>query len=387
MDLADGITQEDLSLFLQEADEQLQLLDEDIVRLEKEENNPDLMQEIFRAAHTLKGSSAMIGHNRMAELAHAMENVLDNLRKGTLSISPQIVDALLHGLDIMRELREELVSSDANEADITGVVAELEASMEANGASSSGSAGPAKQALTIDKASGAELEKAVKDGNKAYRIAVTLDKETAWASVRCFQILQGLSGTVTIVKSLPSAEEIDQGIDSLQLQILAASSGSDAEIREELDGIDDIENIEVNSVTGEELAAAAASKSPSSGAVSARKEDSKLGQTVRVDVSRLDTLMEQVGELVINGNRISQIGKMLGEKHRDDELVNYLGDSLSQISKIISTIQQDVMTIRMLPIEIVFNTLPRMVRDLARKVNKRINWFYLQMVGGGVVEC
>ena len=114
MDLADGITQEDLSLFLQEADEQLQLLDEDIVRLEKEDSNPDLMQEIFRAAHTLKGSSAMIGHNRMAELAHAMENVLDNLRKGTLSISPQIVDALLHGLDIMRELREELVSSDCS---------------------------------------------------------------------------------------------------------------------------------------------------------------------------------------------------------------------------------------------------------------------------------
>ncbi|MHB8105767.1 MAG: Hpt domain-containing protein, partial [Dehalococcoidales bacterium] len=81
MELASGITQEDLKLFLQEADEQLELLDEDIVRLEKEAENPDLMQEIFRAAHTLKGSSAMVGHQRLSELAHAMENVLDNIHR------------------------------------------------------------------------------------------------------------------------------------------------------------------------------------------------------------------------------------------------------------------------------------------------------------------
>ena len=104
------IDREDLEVFLQEADEQLQLLDQDIVGLERDPTNGDILQEIFRASHTLKGSSGMLGHQRMAGMAHAMENVLDRLRKGTLAVSPQVIDALLHSLDALRLLRDELLS-------------------------------------------------------------------------------------------------------------------------------------------------------------------------------------------------------------------------------------------------------------------------------------
>ena len=109
MDLAAGITQQDIEMFLQETEEQLQLLDEDIVRLEMEESNSGLLQEIFRAAHTLKGSSAMLGHRRMAEMAHAMENVLDGLRQGTRAVNPELVEELRNGLDSLKSLKEELV--------------------------------------------------------------------------------------------------------------------------------------------------------------------------------------------------------------------------------------------------------------------------------------
>ena len=156
MELAGGITPEDLKLFLQEADEQLQLLDEDIVRLEKEANNPDLMQEIFRAAHTLKGSSAMVGHQRMSDLAHAMENVLDNVRKNLLAISPQVVDALLHGLDVMRVLRKELVSPTDQPTDIADAVTELTAAMNAGGQPGTPSAGQA--ALAVDSEAKTKIE-------------------------------------------------------------------------------------------------------------------------------------------------------------------------------------------------------------------------------------
>ena len=126
MDLAADITPEDLEVFLQEADEQLTLLDEDIVKLERE-NAPELMQEIFRAAHTLKGSSAMLGYRPMTELAHSMENILDRLRKDTLELSSPVIDALLHSLDALRDLRDELAEPSDQDVDIATALGELEA--------------------------------------------------------------------------------------------------------------------------------------------------------------------------------------------------------------------------------------------------------------------
>jgi two-component system chemotaxis sensor kinase CheA len=127
VDLAEGISQEDIKLFLVEADEQLQLLDEDIVKLEREGGNTKLLEEIFRAAHTLKGSSAMLGQNRMSQLAHALESVLDKVRKGTLKVSSNVVDALLNGLDVLRILKEELLSTKESAADVPGVISRLDA--------------------------------------------------------------------------------------------------------------------------------------------------------------------------------------------------------------------------------------------------------------------
>ena len=126
MELAPDITAEDLQVFLQEAEEHLQLLDEDIVRLEREGDNQELLQEIFRSAHTLKGSSAMLGHQRMTALAHVMATLLDLVRKGAVAVTTQVADALLHALDALTLLKEELLDENAPETDVTAVVDELE---------------------------------------------------------------------------------------------------------------------------------------------------------------------------------------------------------------------------------------------------------------------
>ena len=110
MHLAPDVTQEDLQMFLEEADEQLQLLDKDIATLQAQGNSADLLQETFRAAHNLKGSSAMVGHYRMSELAEAMECALDGLRKGTLTVNPQLIDSLRNSLGELKTLKEELIS-------------------------------------------------------------------------------------------------------------------------------------------------------------------------------------------------------------------------------------------------------------------------------------
>ena len=127
MELAAHITAEDLAVFLQEASEQLQALDEDIVRLEREKENPDLIQVIFRIAHTLKGSSAMFGLRLMTVLAHAMENLLDKVRKKTVPVTTQVADALLHSLDLLQILKNDLANSTDSQVNIVPVVAELEA--------------------------------------------------------------------------------------------------------------------------------------------------------------------------------------------------------------------------------------------------------------------
>ncbi len=371
MDLAAGITQDDLNLFFQEADEQLQLLDEDIVRLEKEPNNQDLMQEIFRAAHTLKGSSAMVGHQRLSDLAHAMENVLDDVRKGLMAVGPTIIDALLHGLDVMRLLRQEMVAPDAKPADISDVMAELSAFVKTQ-AQSSEQHTMQPDVLTLDAEMLARVVKDCESGKQAYFIKISFDKQSNWIAVRSFQVINGLSAVANIIVSRPNPQEIEEGKTSYLFQAVATSNNTKDDIKKMLDGIAEIESTEISDY--EKEAHIEVSKAAGADLTASGKEDTKLSQTVRVDVNRLDTLMEQVGELVINRNQISQIGRILAEKYHEDDMIITFGNSLSQITKIVSNLQQDVMSIRLLPVEIVFNTLPRLVRDLARKENKKVEF-------------
>jgi two-component system, chemotaxis family, sensor kinase CheA len=373
MELAGGITQEDLNLFLQEADEQLQLLDEDIVRLEKESGDSELMQEIFRAAHTLKGSSAMIGHQRLSELAHAMENVLDNVRKKLLTVTPKIIDALLHGLDEMRLLRQELVNPNAPETDIKDTVAELAAAMGSNTGAAVNTQVP-EASLTLDDEQKTAMEKAVQEGKQGFRIKVTITKDCAWASVRCFQIIQGLLPIVDVIGSKPTQQEIEQGNAGgpLYLYVVGMSLKTVEDIKKALAAVPDLETIEVQEFK-ERRNPPPTQTEDGDGSVG-KKDEAKLGQTIRVDVSRLDTLMEQVGELVINRNQISQVSKKLADKYGNDEDIQTLGNTIMDIAKIISNLQQDVMSVRLQPIEIVFNTLPRLVRDLSRKTGKMIEF-------------
>jgi two-component system, chemotaxis family, sensor kinase CheA len=366
VELAGGITQEDLNLFLQEADEQLQLLDEDIVRLEKEYSDPELMQEIFRAAHTLKGSSAMVGHQRLSDLAHSMENVLDAVRKNLLTINPKIVDALLHGLDMMRALRQEMVNPNATPADIKDTVAELAAAM-GNNSGLNPKSGLPEASLTLTDEQNVIVEKALEEGKQGYRIKIIINEASGWASVRCFQIIQGLSPIVDIIGSKPTQQEIEQGNAGALFYIVGMSLKTREEIQKALSAIPDLDAIDINEFKERKTPVPQATPEITTG----KKEEAKLGQTIRVDVNRLDTLMEQVGELVINRNQISQLGKMLTEKYGNDEDVHSLSSTIMDIAKIIGNLQQDVMAVRLQPIEIVFNTLPRLVRDLSRKMGKK----------------
>ena len=123
---AEDLSQDDLKVFLEEAEEQLQLLDEEVIRLEKESTEEGLAT-IFRAAHTLKGSSAMIGYRAVSEVAHAMESMLDKLRNGIIFVTPEVVDSLLYSLDALRVLTEELADPQGVDVDFESLVEEMDA--------------------------------------------------------------------------------------------------------------------------------------------------------------------------------------------------------------------------------------------------------------------
>jgi two-component system chemotaxis sensor kinase CheA len=397
-----NLTPDELKVFLQEVDEQLQLLDEDIIRLEKEADNVDLLQEIFRAAHTLKGSSSMVGLNNMAELTHAMEDLLDRLRKKTLTVSPELVDALLQSLDALKVLKEDLEAGNEESIEIAPLVAALRGVAEPGdgGTSAKGPGASLEAAIAEDPAAQQRLEAASADGLDLYLVRAALSEDSDWAAVRFFQAVNEASGLGEVLCSVPSLEEIQQEKVGSDLQLLLATPESAETVRAAIDAVDDIrvadiapwrEQAKEGITTGEAAADAAGNENDADAKVidlasKLQEKDSqapeepasrKLGdvaQTVRVDVERLDTLMNMVGELVVDRTRVKQISRALQARYREDELAHSLAETTAHIAKVVGELNESVMQMRMLPIGLLFNKFPRLVRDLARSTGKSVDF-------------
>ena len=408
LELDPDISQEELQIFLQEADEQLQLLDEDIVKLEKGEDDSALLQEIFRAAHTLKGSSAMLGHTRMAELTHGMEAVLDRVRKKTLVITASVVDALLSSLDTLKILKDEIDTREISQVDIASVISELENVQQETYSPQSNMtiANDCPQTgISLDEESKRNIQAAITGGKKAYKVDVAMAQQGMdWAAIRYFQVLNDLSCHGEIITSNPSQTDIEaQKVGNDMALIYTTDQGEEA-IKNQLSQIEDIERIDVTSYAQEKTndisqetpdtgvlneketvlqiqntlpetqPATEAGTTDSGSQTKGHSPESKTSQTVRIDVQRLDDLMNLVGELAISHPRIHQISRILEAQHKDSEMIKSLGETSTSATKIVNELQEKMMKIRMLPIGIVFNSFPRMVRDLARNVNKNVNF-------------
>ena len=376
MDLSPDITSEDLQAFLQEADEQLQLLDEDIVKLEKDHDNPELIKEIFRAAHTLKGSSGMLGHLRMTELAHHMETVLDKVRRNELPVSTEVVDALLHSLDALTMLKEELVSPDVSEVDVAASIAELELVLndgnEPDETAEEPEVGKGDIVLTVEDT--AKLESAQEAEQVVYAIEIRFVDSTDWAAVRCFQLFDVLGQICETVASKPTMEDIQEERVGKSIALFVIAENDEA-IKGAVAAIEDVEHWSVETyVPGEAAESVDANVEKASSEDGGPKQRAQSAQTVRIDVEKLDDLMNLIGELVIDRTRIVQISKVLETRYRDDEMVQAISKTSEHIEKVVDELQESTMKVRMLPIGTVFNGFPRLMRDLAQKVNKQVNF-------------
>ena len=384
MQLAEDITSEDLKVFLEEAEEQLQLLDDEVIRLEKEITDEGLAG-IFRAAHTLKGSSAMLGYTAMTEVAHAMESLLDKLRNHEVEVTPEVIDALLHSLDALRVLTDELIDEQGVEVDFESLVAELEASA-GMAAATNDSGSETAASVELDDAALAEVQAALNAAQTVFDLHAEVVGDQTFASIRLFQLVTEFQDSTRFIASVPTLEQIQAQENGATFHAVIGTDKSPEDIQKLAEGVQDIGNVEVAPFNPDaEKSAPVAASTPDSESESKTapgaesRPRSNANQTVRIDVERLDHLMNLIGELVIDRTRLQQIGRSLSAKYKSDDLIDSLGKTSSHVVKVVDDLQEDFMKVRMLPIGIVFSSFPRMMRDLSRSLDKPIDF---QVEGG-----
>ncbi|MEI8131528.1 MAG: chemotaxis protein CheA [Leptolinea sp.] len=383
MELKFDLADDEFPIFMAETDEQLQVLDDGLIRLEREGEDMDLLQALFRAAHTLKGTAGMIGHKRMVTLTHAMETALDCLRKHTLSVSTGLIDLCLEGTDALRNLREEVITRAESAVTVEPLAARFTALLQ--GENSPAAAPLAKAAL--------ELAPAVPQSADGTTIRIQISPNSIASSARAFQVMMELQGLGTIKEMSPTQEQIETAKPVYEVTAVIETTKSEEDIRKAFDRISELEKVEVFPPIIENQPAASpalpieeTAALPAQTVTTAPKAGSPTGEaakpggapvavekTVRTSVERLDNLMNLVGELITDRNRLYQIRSKMEASNRNNEHADVLSDTITHVGRITDQLQMEVMGIRMLPVSNVFNKFPRMVRDLAAKLDKKID--------------
>jgi two-component system chemotaxis sensor kinase CheA len=391
-----------MGMFLEESREHLQTLNSCLLSLENDPRNLSVLDEIFRSAHTIKGMSATMGFTAIAELTHEMENVLDLLRKGQLTASQTIIDTLFKCLDTLEQSVESIASNSETTVDIKPLVAIL--TKLASGQDKEVSAPPpastaaSPATVVMTTSTGVELNDTETDvvraanrqGYAAYEVQVGLREGCLLKSARAYMVMNALDELGDVIKSMPPAEELEKENFDFNFTVVALSDSEPEKIQQTLLSISEVETVTVlplavaEAVPPAPAAAApvveAKDEKPAADAKADSKPDAvhaaaeapaaaekKLrgGQSVRVDIDKLDTLLNLVGELVINKTRLEQIGL-------SHHLVD-LTETIEQMDRVTTDLQAVVMKVRMVPVGQVFNRFPRMVRDLSRDLNKEVN--------------
>nr|WP_123043606.1 chemotaxis protein CheA [Cohnella candidum]AYQ75525.1 chemotaxis protein CheA [Cohnella candidum] len=365
-------------VFLEELEEQLQLMDEVILKLEREGDSGSVVQSLFRAAHTLKGSSAAMGFEEMKQLTHHMEHLLDQVRGKKRTVTPALIDLLFQSMDCLKQLKNDIEASDAPATDIGRIVKNLETFAstkedEPLTVSVTGSeTGSETLRPPLSLSDRLKIQEQQDAGHRVYWLQIGIVSDCVIQGARAYVIHSMLSEWGEVLLMTPDLESLEETLPgSLTLTFLYAGIQEEGEIRSLVTGLTDVACVTAELVEGNETAMAVTPAA--TGKAAAVEEASPAGkaksQTIRVSVERLDHLMNLVGELVIDQTRIHQVERNQRRRFQDDT-VSELGHISDHLSRIIGDLQESVMKARMLPIEQLFNRFPRMIRDLSRDLGK-----------------
>ncbi len=328
--------QEILNDFLTESNEMLEVLDQRFVTLESDPTNTDLLNEIFRAMHSMKGSAGFLGFNNLVDVAHRGENILNKLRQGEMAVNPAIISIILETIDVIKAIMADIRESGTDSHVPTGAIAaKLDDILNGTTPVSAPTAAPAEPVA-------------------APKVEALSPAAPPAAPVAPPQTL----GEILVTDGLASKEQVLDALTAQQHQ---------PEPKTPLGEI----LLQAKAITERALDQALHKQEKQPKPV---EEDA----TIRVETKRLDSVMNLVGELVLGRNRLIKIGTQLEQQHESDPQVRVLSETLAQLNLVTTDLQLAVMKTRMLPIKKVFAKLPRMVRDLSQKLNKQV---HLEMRG------
>ncbi|HWP98605.1 MAG TPA: chemotaxis protein CheA [Syntrophomonadaceae bacterium] len=375
-----------LDVFLEESKEHLENLNQKLLELEKHPTDVSALNEIFRSAHTLKGMSSTMGFEDLADLTHHMEDILSDLKEGMLAASPPVVDALFRSFDRIQSMIENIergIGGDSDNRDLIGILNGIkQGHMEAAAVVEAVLPEPENHVLQHSQDIGdlglneydmAVLNEAINAHMRVVSIKVEIDRECLMKTVRAYMVFRSLEEEGEVVKTIPSAQEIDEGKFDSSFRVLLITGSDPGEVCRNLNNISEIQVSECEELHPDSLSVCAPipvlkESEGLSGEPEAhdQKKGVKSKQTVRVDIERLDNLMNLVGELVMHKGRLEQIGV--------NRKIVELDETIEQIDRISTDLQAVVMKVRMVPVEQVFNRFPRMVRDLAKELNKEVDF-------------
>ncbi|WP_248627326.1 chemotaxis protein CheA [Natroniella acetigena] len=371
-------------LYASESREHLDILNDALLTLENDPENMEMINESFRAAHTLKGMAGTMGFERVSRLAHAMENILDLLRNGEIEVNTEVINLLFRSIDTL-----ELLSSNPDEVeDLDELITELKSFLEirkikADNEEQEFVSFSSQEDVDFDL-SDDELKIISDNPGNPMIIRIELEDDCVFKSLRADMVFESLEEYGELIKANPAIdkirkEELDEIFQILFLtieteEIIAQSLNNISEIEEiEITVVDEIEQLEDISQPEEKEEDVAGLEDNKSDQTNSKKNTNvkslskrlKANNTIRVDVERLDSLMNLVAELVIKRTQVESVG----ESYNLDEL----NKKLKPLSKVTTELQNSVMEMRMVPISLVFNRFPRLVRDLAQDLDKDIN--------------
>lgn len=402
-------TSQYLDLFIDETKEHLQSLNEHILVLEKEPENEDTINEIFRAAHTLKGMAGTMGFTRMQRLTHDLENVFSEIRSGNMKVNPKLIDILFRGLDALESYLD-VISSEGNEGteDNEDIINDLNSVLEeqkGGGVPAESAQKPAesmkeepKKEETVTAAKAKyntipvtdyevdAMKTAKAEGKNIFGITVYLSDSCILKAARAFLVFKSVESKGELIKSVPTTEQIEDEEFELDFSWILATTDSKENIKKMILNVSEVAEVyiedyvipeaETESKEETKKETAKAETDAADKPKQEKKEDgdkhkkgkAKVGsRSVRVDIDKLDELMNLVSELIIAKNGLVSASGA--------ESTQNFHEQIEYLERVTTNLHESVMKVRMVPIESVVNRFPRMIRDLNRKLNKKMELY------------
>ncbi len=397
-------TSQYLDMFLDESREHLQLCTDKLLELEQTPEDIAIVNEIFRAAHTLKGMSATMGYDDIADLTHKMENVLDAIRNEEIPVTTEILDVVFEAVDYLEEMVEDIEDGGDGQKDVRQLVAalqnlqegkpvdEVREEQQAVATSTEQQVAIEETKLTYDEFEATVIEQSLDQGFHAFEIAIKLRDDCILKAARVYMLFEKLEEVGEVIKSFPAAEQLENEEFDTDFTIVLLTKESLDEIEHRSINVSEVERVNIVALTKEhftkteekettevsvtpvqEEGTEATKRSPKKEKKSPdkkRQKRSRGSQTIRVNIERLDILMNLFEELVIDRGRLQSIASELNNTE--------LNETVERMTRVSGDLQNIILNMRMVPVETVFNRFPKMVRQLARDLDKKVK---LEIIG------